>query len=723
MTRPAVRDARKGKGIRMRRFLRSAAALLLAAAAALGCAPAAAAAAFDSYGYTYWGDPVEAPPIYRAETTWSAALREPGDLFVAADGLIYIADTGNDRIVVLDGNADGAIVRQYDVLTGEGGELTLDAPNGVFVKDDGHLLIADTGHKRVVEIDPAGRLVREYGRPTADVAFSGIDFLPKKVAADRRGFVYALCQGLYQGAVTYKSDGSFVGYFGANEVEVTLKVLTAAFWKSIMSQTQIAKLERTVPEEFSNMDIDERGFLYTCTAVTENRTDQLKLINPQGANIQPKNSVIRAAYARTFGDLQVKYYQGEMIQTRFVDVAHDEDGYVYGLDVTKGRVFQYDKNSHLIGVIGGIGDQLGTFTSVSAVDTLADGRLLVLDAKKNTVTVFVPTAYRAAICAALTADEEGDSAAAQRHWQDVLSHDMNSELAYAGIGGALFDRGDYRGAMRYFRRGGDRDGYAKALEYYRRDAVTAVSPYVLTGLLVLAAAAAVLSLLRAVRRRRQPDAPRPVRPDRKHRVRSFPRLVGYTLFHPGDGFTDFFEKKCWRTWALPVVPAALFLAMTAQRQLTGFCFNDARPSDLNILFILLQTVGLFALWTAANWAVSTLFDGKARLREIWCFSSVALIPFTLSVVLQVVLSRVLIPTESMFLTIVQAVGILWSLLLLAAGLMVFHDYSLGKTVWSSLLTIGLMLVVLFICTLGFSLFQQVFNFVDAVIREIGYRIG
>ena len=80
-------------------------------------------------------------------------------------------------------------------------------------------------------------------------------------------------------------------------------MLSAAFWKSIMSQTQISKMDRVVPEEFSNMDIDSRGFLYTCTAVTENRTDQLKLINPQGANIQPKNSVIRAAYARTFGDL------------------------------------------------------------------------------------------------------------------------------------------------------------------------------------------------------------------------------------------------------------------------------------------------------------------------------------------------------------------------------------------------------------------------------------
>ncbi len=65
-------------------------------------------AASPSYQYSYWGDTVAAPAPYYATQLWDGSgseagnLLEPRDLFVTSDRLIYVLDSGNRRIVVLD---------------------------------------------------------------------------------------------------------------------------------------------------------------------------------------------------------------------------------------------------------------------------------------------------------------------------------------------------------------------------------------------------------------------------------------------------------------------------------------------------------------------------------------------------------------------------------------------------------------------------------------------
>lgn len=205
-------------------------------------------------------------------------------------------------------------------------------------------------------------------------------------------------------------------------------------------------------------------------------------------------------------------------------------------------------------------------------------------------------------------------------------------------------------------------------------------------------------------------------------MKRFVKLLGHTLIHPADGFTDYKEKNCCPPAVGAAVAVLFFAARILQVQLTGFYFNYNRPERMNIGFLFVQTICVFVLWVACNWAVATLSDGKGTVRQIWFFSAVALFPYVLSILLNILLSNVLQPTESMFMTIVNAVGILWGLLILFAGMMTFHDYSLGEVIRSCLFTLALILVVVFICVLALSLFQQVFNFLDAVVREILYRL-
>ena len=54
--------------------------------------------------------------------------------------------------------------------------------------------------------------------------------------------------------------------------------------------------------------------------------------------------------------------------------------------------------------------------------------------------------------------------------------------------------------------------------------------------------------------------------------------------------------------------------------------------------------------------------------------------------------------------------------------MVFHDYTLGETVKSILMTIIMILIIVFVCLLIFSLVQQVASFVTSVFQELAYRV-
>jgi hypothetical protein len=88
-----------------------------------------------------------------------AEFNGPRGVTADPDGRIYVADTGNDRIMRFEGVAglnstDG--VNLLDVFDGSTVGLNLDAPEGLGADDDGLIYIANTGAGRVRIIDSAG---------------------------------------------------------------------------------------------------------------------------------------------------------------------------------------------------------------------------------------------------------------------------------------------------------------------------------------------------------------------------------------------------------------------------------------------------------------------------------------------------------------------------------------------------------------------------------------
>ncbi len=133
-------------------------------------------------------------------------LNQPKDIFVDKQDHIYIADTGNNRIVHLDD--EGAYIREITVS-----ESPLKRPSGVFVDKNGVIYVADTGNNRIVRLDADGKLLKSFGRPESAYIPESFKYDPINLVVDKRGFLYVTTLGAYQGLVQLDPEGNFVSFF------------------------------------------------------------------------------------------------------------------------------------------------------------------------------------------------------------------------------------------------------------------------------------------------------------------------------------------------------------------------------------------------------------------------------------------------------------------------------------------------------------------------------
>ena len=375
--------------------------LTLMVAALLGVvSQASAAETYSGYHYNEWDESVPTPNGYlvqdtvRGEELESSAWLAPKDLYVY-NNMIYLLDSGNNRIVIMDENF--SVKQVLDTFSREGDPYQLNAPSGIYVADKNTIVIADTGNAAVVVCDGNGIISMMLTKPESALFPQNHEFKPTRVLKDAIGNYYAVIEGLYYGAVCYNSQGEFTGFFGSNEVKVTASVLLNHFWKRFMSNEQISYTENVVPVGYSSFDIDEENFIYTSTNQITLSENEIRKLDPSGKNILPDGD---------FGDLEYMVYKSSILDTSFVDICVDEDGYIYGLDVTRGRIFQFDEEGNKIFIFGGQGLQEGTFKTPTAVDTLGK-RVLVLDAGKNSLTVFERSAFGKSVDQALQLFNEG----------------------------------------------------------------------------------------------------------------------------------------------------------------------------------------------------------------------------------------------------------------------------------------------------------------------------
>ncbi|MBO5104364.1 MAG: hypothetical protein J6B74_04805 [Ruminococcus sp.] len=422
------------------------------------------ASPYISYNYDRWGDAVPSQAGYIEKRTVSGddigadSFDEPSDIFF--DGTdFYIADTGNNRIVGVDGNLENVSVIYEKFKMQDGSFTTLDNPEGVFVSDD-IIYIADTQNSRILLVNRECKVITEITKPDSEIYDSSKTFLPERVIADKAGNIYAVLGNITTGCAMFSPQGEFIGFYGSNRVEPTAEAVGNYFRNVFMSDKKKARRKRQVPSGITGFDIKD-DFIFTCTASSSVLSDTVKKLNSAGKNIFADRDV-------SFGDYELKYDTShyKIPDSSICDIDISENGNINCLDSVTGHIFQYDEDCNLLFIMGTVAEQKGGFKSPSAIESAGEN-IYVLDSQKNNITVFTETSFGKTVHSAVELYNTGYYAESLDLWYEVLRRDGNYTYAYNGTAFALLRKGDYKNSMKYAKLAGNSELYNKAFKEYR----------------------------------------------------------------------------------------------------------------------------------------------------------------------------------------------------------------------------------------------------------------
>lgn len=440
---------------------------------------------YDTYNYDYREYVHYTPAAYLPESTIRGEnltyegnslgkFLSPQDICKDIKGNVYIADTGNHRIVVLDSTMK-KVINVITSFDNSGKEDTFNQPYGVYFSEKEQLYIADSQNKRIVVLNVDGSLVKIVENPISESLEDDYVFTPLKVTVDYADRIYVIAQNMFEGIMVFESNGNFSNFFGTIKVDISI---WDKFWKRMATKEERANQQLFIPTEFTGIDIDKDGFVYASN-IDPTGKQGVRRLNPKGEDVIKKgeNEIVG-------GDLWIGGMTEYSGPSQFTDVVYRNNGIYSCLDRRRGRIFTYDHEGNLLYIFGGLGTQEGNFYMPVAIEDMGD-RLIVLDATRAELQTFHMSEYGRLINEAVALRYDGDETLAVDLWERVLELDENNELANTGIGKAYLTAGDYKLAMKYLELGMKRDYYSIAFRRYRNNLLTANANYLLTGVFVL----------------------------------------------------------------------------------------------------------------------------------------------------------------------------------------------------------------------------------------------
>jgi len=196
----------------------------------------------------------------------------------------------------------------------------------------------------------------------------------------------------------------------------------------------------------------------------------------------------------------------------------------------------------------------------------------------------------------------------------------------------------------------------------------------------------------------------------------------YTAVHPLDGFWDLIHEKRGSLAAANIIVALAILVDVLRLTLTSFQFVTINMEYFNAAIVMMRIILPIFLWVVANWALTTLMDGKGRMIDIYMAVAYALAPSVIINAVMILLSQFITFDEGAIYWVLAGFSVLWTAILILAGMMMVHDYSLTKTVLSSLLTIVGMGIMVFIFVVFFSLISDAAAYFVSLYKEILFRV-
>lgn len=200
------------------------------------------------------------------------------------------------------------------------------------------------------------------------------------------------------------------------------------------------------------------------------------------------------------------------------------------------------------------------------------------------------------------------------------------------------------------------------------------------------------------------------------------RYALYVIVHPFDGFWDLTHEKRGSLAAANFILILSLLTCVFRIEFTTFQFIKVNYERVNFFIEMMGILLPFIIFVVTNWALTTLFDGKGTLKDVWIASAYAMTPYPLVVIPNTIISNFLTEEEDTFYYFFHDFSVFWAALLFISAIMMVHAYSIGKTMLCILFTIVGMAVVIFLLLLFFSLISDAGAYFYSLYKEVIYRL-
>ncbi len=611
-------------------------------------------------------------------------LSAPQDIFIA-EGHIYIADTGNSRVLKIN-------PRDYDDYEAIG-EGILQSPMGLWVTGE-RLYVCDNMRESVLVFED-GELIREHIRPDTLSFGTSNPFKPIKVAVDSNGSIFILSEGAFDGIIQISDEGEFLGYFGANNVKQSLwdRIL-----RIVLAPEQVAKMFNLIPQSLTNIALDKDGMVCSITQTKDNNA--VKKYNIEGENI-----------------LQNSVHGGMATEVNFSDIIVGRYNQIYCVSES-GVIYEYDENGALMFAFGGrstTNERNGLFTVVSGIAVDENDRLFVLDKERAIVQIFSPTVFANLYHQGIDLFARGEYERGKQVWQEVLKYDSMSQRAHNGLGMMHYNSLDYEKAADSFKTAGNRQDYSDAFWQLRDKFIQQNAAYFILALFALGALSFILKLL-----------------DKRFRILNFWRgfkgayqnttaykrlkMFRRVSLHPIDAYYDLkLDNSIWFSSCIYVAAFIVFAAYMVGR---SYLYAPYQVGFYTPFYIFSLFFAPVALWVLGNYMVSTISEGEGSLRQVFCCTAYAFAPFVIFMPFVIASTYIFTYNEAFVVDTFTAVIVACSGLNLFLMVKEVHDYSLRDTIKNVLITLFFMAVTVIVIGFFYIFIDKLIDFVYSFVMEV-----
>lgn len=681
----------------MRKLFNKSLVLFLALTFVVMSVSGVSASQATSYSYTQddEGNLVRTQDAYLPDRTITdLGLQNPEDMVIDENNLVYIADTGNARIVVYSLDTEKVVKILNKDSIADAKFSGFKNPKGIYRTKNGELYIADTGAKTVFRFDKNYKYVRQYDRPTAPI-FSDTNYEPSKVAVDSGNNLYIVSEGVYNGVIQLANTGEFLGYFTSNKSRLTPQQV---FLKLIYTKEQEknSELLNTLPSTFSNVFVDGEGTAYsTCMGTGD---DLLKKHSTNGTNMF--NNPIITSDALT-------------------DVTVDDNGIIYTCD-TKGYIWIYTMSGEMIfnfGEEAGEKDVSGLFSSLTTIAIDKEGNIWGADSEKGFLQSFTPTEYATTIYRALNEYENGDYEEALEDWSYVLRLNQMSVLAHNGVAKAYYNYEEYDQAMEHFEIAGNREGYSDAFWEVRNKSLQknlSTALIIIILLIVLKIVIGIIDKKKVIKRKRR---------ELGQKLKKLPVIgeIGYAFKcarHPIDRYYDIRVGKNGSPLTALIIYIVFFGVYMLYQTSKGFIYQYTDVEDMDMGAVVVGFFAILILFIICNYLVTSITDGDGTLKQVFMIPAYGLMPAMFSMLITIGMSYVLTYNEAFILTVIMIIGVAWTVAVIFEGLSTVHDYDFKKMVLSLIITVVFMLIAAIVVLVVIIMWEKLYDFLLTVGKEI-----